>query len=94
MKVYGEFYRNILTELTGISINGTVYKATAIVETYKERDDLRAENEKLREALEKIDKGETTAYDEDVGTDVAVWMDEEEMQIIAREALNPSEPRT
>ena len=48
---------------------------------------LTARVKELSEALEEISKGETTTYDEDVGTDVSTWLDEEEMQSIARAAL-------
>lgn len=48
---------------------------------------LEADNKRLREALEDISRGETTTYDEDVGTEVSTWLDEEEMQSIARAAL-------
>ena len=41
----------------------------------------------LVEALEKISAGETEAWDEGEGRFVQTWMDEDEMQEIARAAL-------
>ncbi|MFG1260087.1 hypothetical protein V5F79_22425 [Xanthobacter flavus] len=50
--------------------------------------------ERLREALEKIAKNEQIVFDEDLGCDVEVSMDAEEMADIARAALAslPAEP--
>ena len=50
------------------------------------------ENARLREALERIAKGQTTTFDEVEGYEVVAWIGEEEMSEIARAALSSPVP--
>lgn len=52
-----------------------------------ERDTLRAENERLREALESIRLGDTTTFDDETQAEVSVSMDADEMSAVADAAL-------
>lgn len=54
-------------------------------------DELRSEKESIRanaiSILEAIADGQTLTFDEEEGEDVWTWMDEEELQTIAREGV-------